>query len=158
MAAAVAAWALALIPIVRAARKRRRIDVVAPAAPAAPTVADRLRPLIEQAANGPLSTDDKGRLERMLLAYWRQRLNLLHEDPAEAIAVLRRHETAGQLLRALEDWLHRPPGRESSAAAITALLEPYKHADANLDPRPPRSPILDSRPSTLITPLEGRIT
>jgi hypothetical protein len=158
MGAVVVAWGLALIPIVRAARKRKRAEVAAPIAPPAPTLADRLRPLIEQAASGTLSADDKGRLERMLLAYWRQRLDLSAHDPAEAILVLRRHEQAGKLLRALEDWLHRPPGRASAAADIAALLEPYKVVEANVENPMPRASNFDPRPATFISPLEGRIT
>ena len=59
----------------------------------------------------------------MLLGHWRERLGLDSQDLAEATARLRAHPEAGALLRALEDWLHRPPG--SVKVDIDAVLAPY---------------------------------
>jgi len=116
-------WAVLLVPLVWRHRKK-----LAPATPPPrePTLADRLRPLVEQAAAGKLSSDGQAQLERMLLNYWRDRLNLGSLDMAEAIRRLREHAEAGELLRALEGWLHRPPG--SAQVDVAAVLAPYRNA------------------------------
>jgi hypothetical protein len=128
MTAAVVVWLLLLVPLVFLRRKRRNGAVAAPPAPA-PTLADRMRPLVEQAADGTLSVDGKGQLERMLLGYWRQRLDLRQADMAESLVRLRRHPDAGLLLHALEDWLHRPPG--SASIDVAAVLAPYRNVPAD---------------------------
>jgi hypothetical protein len=120
-------WALLLFPLVWRHRKKLA-PAVAP--PPSPTLADRLRPLVEQAAAGTLSSDGQAQLERMLLNYWRERLNLDALDMAQAIGKLRGHPEAGELLRALESWLHRPKG--SARVDVTAVLEPYR----DIPPRP----------------------
>jgi hypothetical protein len=67
----------------------------------------------------------------MLLGYWRHRL-ALHDLPmAEAVSRLKAHPQAGALLRALEDWLHRPPG--SASVDVAAVLAPYKDVPAEQD-------------------------
>jgi hypothetical protein len=124
MTAAIVVWLLLLAPLIFLRRKRKN-EAVAPPAPAQPTLADRLRPLVEQAAEGTLSPDGKGQLERMLLGYWRQRLNLRQSDMAESMVLLRRHHEAGLLLHALEEWLHRPPG--AASIDVAAVLAPYRN-------------------------------
>ena len=61
----------------------------------------------------------------MLLNYWRDRLNLNSLDMPDAIRKLREHAEAGELLRALETWLHRPPG--TAAIDVGAVLKPYSN-------------------------------
>ena len=121
MIAAAVLWALLFLPLVW---RRRKKLALASAPPPEPTLAERLRPLVEQAAAGTLSGDGQAQLERMLLNYWRERLNLDALDMAEAIGKLREHAEAGELLRALESWLHRPPG--SAKVDVAAVLEPYR--------------------------------
>ncbi len=41
------------------------------------------------------------------------------------LAVLRKHEVAGQLICSIEDWFHKPTGAEG--VDVTALLEPYRN-------------------------------
>jgi hypothetical protein len=122
----VAAWLLLLVPLIFVRRKKRADEATAPP-PRPLTLADRLRPLLDRAAGDTLSADDKGRLERMLLAHWQRRLKLAGADPAAAITAMRDHPEAGALLRSLEDWLHRPPGTSRAFADVAALLEPYRH-------------------------------
>jgi hypothetical protein len=122
MIAAAVVWALLFLPLVWRHRKRLA-PAVAP--PREPTLADRLRPLVEQAAAGKLSGDGQAQLERMLLNYWRDRLNLGALDMAEAIGKLRDHPEAGELLRALEAWLHRPKG--SVTVDVAEVLRPYRN-------------------------------
>jgi hypothetical protein len=126
MTAAAVAWALLLVPLVW---RRRRPGPAAATAAAEPTLADRLRPLVEQAAAGRLSSDGQARLERMLLNYWRDRLDLGALDMAEGLRRLRQHPEAGELLRALEGWLHRPPGA-AEAIDVGKVLEPYRNLPA----------------------------
>ena len=85
--------------------------------------------MIRAALEGELDENQKGELERMLLAYWRRRLDLFDLKPADAIAQLREHEEAGQLLRQLEFWLHAPGTAES--VDIGKLLKPYENLPAD---------------------------
>ena len=79
-----------------------------------------------------------------MIGYWRNRLKLEHVSPAEVIALMRRHEEAGALLRSLEEWLHKP-GARAEAAEIAALLGPYQELrPENPDDEPAREP---ARPS-----------
>jgi hypothetical protein len=118
-----ASWLLLLIPIYLSGRRKKAPPPPPP--PPLPTLADHLRPLVEQAAAGALSADGQSRLERLLLWHWRKRLNLADGDPGEALIRLRAHPEAGLLLSALENWLHRPPG-SASAVDIAAVLAPYR--------------------------------
>lgn len=122
-------WALLFIPLVWRHRKKAAPAVVAPPEP---TFAQRLRPLVEQAAAGTLSGDGQAQLERMLLNYWRDRLALGTMDMAQAIGKLRDHPEAGELLRALESWLHRPAG--SAAVDVAAVLKPYRNISTPPEP------------------------
>ena len=88
------------------------------------TLADRLRPLVLDAMAGTLDRTRQAELERILLDYWRERLNLTDANAADAIARLRQHEEAGRLLRQLEMWLHQPG--KASEVDVAALLQPYR--------------------------------
>jgi hypothetical protein len=134
MGAVAGLWAAMFVPLIFY-RRKKRAQIVAPP-PVRKTVADRLRPLIDQAARGTLSVEEKGKLERMLLWYWQQRLDLTADSPADAIAALRRHDKAGELLRALEEWLHRRPGT-ATTTDVNALLAPYRDVP---DPGEAREP------------------
>ena len=93
------------------------------------SLADRLRPIIQDAIAGKTNEGQLAELERMLLAFWRNRLELDNMNAADAIAVLREHQDAGALLEQLELWLHRPgSAREIDVAA---LLAPYRDLPAD---------------------------
>lgn len=113
-----AVWVAALVFLVLARRKK-----AAAAAPPPMTLADRLRPLVTKARSGAISQEEQAELERLLLGFWRKREGLEGVEVAQAIAELRRRETSGALLRALEGWLHRPGG---AADFDPRLLEPYE--------------------------------
>jgi hypothetical protein len=121
--AAVAFWIIAFVLIVRAGRKLKFPTIAEPVR-RPPTFAERLRPLVERAAAGQLSADEQAALERMLITHWQRRLGLGGLDGAELIVRLRQHSEAGALLRALEDWLHRPPG--SVKVVLEPVLAPYR--------------------------------
>ncbi len=119
--AAIVAWSIGLLAILFVRRRRARSEgtVAIPA-----TLADRLRPMVEDAMHGRLDERRRGELERLLFAHWRQRLELRDVRSAAAIATLRAHPEAGVLLRQLEDWLHRPGSARE--VDVQALLAPYR--------------------------------
>lgn len=125
LGALAAAWVGGIIVFVLRNRRRRTVEVVA-APVAAPSLAEQMRPLVEAAAAGRLGTDGQAQLERLLTGYWREKLSLPDLRMAEALLRLKAHTDAGELLRALERWLHRPGG--VPAAEVSALLEPYRFA------------------------------
>ncbi len=121
-------WFIAAWPLFLLGRKRK--TPLGQAQDEGPDLAERLRPLVEQAANGTLDIDGRARLERMIFSHWRERLGLPGDgDLAELHHQLKKHDEAGPLLRGLEDWLHRPPG--TATVDIAALLEPYRRATNN---------------------------
>ncbi len=122
MIGAVALWVALAFPLFR--KRRPNESAAAPTELAPPTVAERLRPLVEKATAGPLTPDDQATLERLLLGHWLERLNLKSLAPSDAMTRLREHAEAGALLRALEDWLHRPPG--TAHVDVDAILAPYR--------------------------------
>ena len=87
------------------------------------TLADQLRPLIASALLGQLSSSEEARLERLLITYWRARLELTNERTVTVVEQLRSHPDAGTLLGALDRWLHYPPSRRD--ADIESHLRPY---------------------------------
>lgn len=129
-----ALWAAGLLWMLWSGRKRRAAESTTPARPL--TLAERLRPLVERARDGELSSAERSQLELSLVAYWRRKLGLEHEKPEVAVAALRRHEQAGPLLTSLERWLHEPAPRE--AIDVSALLAPYRDLPADLLDDPAR--------------------
>jgi hypothetical protein len=119
-------WIAGLLAILLVGRRRRRTA----AEESRPrTLAERLRPLVEEAAAGRLPHERLAELERLLLAWWRKRLRLEEERPAAAIAALRQHPEAGGLLSQLEAWLHQPASH--AAVDVAALLKPYQNLPAD---------------------------
>lgn len=133
------AWAIGLALILLSFRKKRAHE----AALARPrTLADRLRPLVERAMAGTLSSAERAQLELGLVAYWRRKLGLDAQRPDEALAALRRHGEAGPLLNQLDAWLHkrRTGERDAERVDVAALLAPYKDLPADaIDLAPERS-------------------
>jgi hypothetical protein len=119
------AWGVGLLAILFVGRRFRRRT--APQLPV-PTLADRLRPLVERVASGHADTAQKAELERLLLAFWRSRLDLRNANAAEAIVAIRQHPEAGGLLRQTEAWLHMP--LPPPTFDVQALLEPYRSVTA----------------------------
>lgn len=107
---------------------RKRVVESPPLVLPQPSFAERLRPLVEAAATGKLTADGKAQLERLMMGYWREKLNLPDLRMAEALRRLKAHADAGQLLHSLEKWLHRQGG--ASPAEVAAVLEPYRTAPA----------------------------
>jgi hypothetical protein len=120
-------WAGGIAAFIIVSRKKRPVE--APVmGPPEPSLAERLRPLVEAAAMGELSVEGQATLERMLMGYWRERVSLPDVRMAEALMRLKAHTEAGELLRALERWLHRPGG--VSRDEVASLLQPYRNVPA----------------------------
>ena len=119
---AVVVWVIGLLAILFHGRFRRSAASAAPARPR--TLAERLRPLVERAMGGSLSPAGRAELERLLLAFWRKRLNLEGLPPAEAMAKLRENPEASPLLDRLDEWLHKPGAGEK--VDVAELLRPYR--------------------------------
>ncbi len=117
-------WIGGIAAFILASRRKRVIEQPVLVAPQ-PSFAERLRPLVEDAAAGKLSVEGQAQLERLLMGFWREKLNLPQLRMAESLLRLKAHSEAGELLRALERWLHRPDG--ASQEEITALLQPYRN-------------------------------
>jgi hypothetical protein len=128
MIAAGAAWVLGLVWLLWLGRKRRAASAEHEQRPR--TLAERLRPLVERARDGQLTSTERAQLELSLVAYWRRKLGLLDEKPEAALVKLRTHAEAGPLLASLERWLHEPAPRED--VDVAALLAPYRDLPADL--------------------------
>lgn len=115
-------WLLLLVPMF--IRRRAAIPESAGLPASEPTLADRLRPLMERAAAGDLDAEGKAHLERLLIGHWRERLGLVETDMSESLRRLREHDEGGAILRALESWLHRRPG--TVPVDLEPLLAPYR--------------------------------
>ena len=96
-------------------------------APAPPTLADQLRPLVESAVAGRASVAEQAQLEMLLIAYWRDRLSLRGLPHRAAVDRLRAEPQAGALLTAVEGWLHKPASSSAAMlpAEVTTLLAPF---------------------------------
>lgn len=119
-------------PVVYLVRRRSRNDeAIAPVISyRAPTLADQLRPLVEQALDGSLSTRDQGRLELLMYAYWQKELHI-DGSPAYAVSRVRRHARSCELLQTVERWLHAGPHRaDVTEDHLMRLLAPYRRAPA----------------------------
>jgi hypothetical protein len=126
LAAIGAAWIL--VPALVAVRRLagRGSEDPAPAPAPAPTLAALLEPLLVAAADRSMTVDERGRLELLLSAHLGERAGLAGVPRPAAIARLRRDESAGRVLLAVEGWLHRPGDPEDRRPEIARLLEPYR--------------------------------
>lgn len=95
-----------------------------------PTLAELLQPLVNQAIAGELDLEGQARLERLLLGYWRERLGLQSENQTAALRAMRQHADAGELLRSVEAWLHRPEHAPADQAEVQDLLARYQDVAA----------------------------
>jgi hypothetical protein len=119
-----AVWVLGLAAILLVGRRRAH----AARERARPrTLAEELRPLVEDALAGRISRSDRARLELRLVEYWRRKLDLGERPAQETLVELRAHPQAGALLRSLEDWLHRPDPPQP--VDLAQLLAPYEQVD-----------------------------
>lgn len=103
----------------RAIRRRKRIEPTV--APRVPTLPERIHDLVIVAAGGKMTQEQRAMLELLLIAYKREELHLDGLSVSDAMAVLRRHETVGEMIRAVERWNHSPNG--ASEVPLQAIQE-----------------------------------
>lgn len=123
------AWIL--IPIIVIIRKLLRPLPVPILEQREPSLAEQLAPLVEAAADRSLTIPEQARLELLLYWYWQAQLQLDDARP-EAVARLRQHKDAGQLLRTVESWLHDPDSSTPTRDDIKKLLQPYRQVPAGV--------------------------
>ncbi|MFK7767282.1 MAG: hypothetical protein AB8B55_08680 [Mariniblastus sp.] len=90
------------------------------------TVADRMRPLIDAAVAGELSSKEQAELERVLSSFWSKKLRLGHLPADQLREHLRSHPDASVLLNQIDNWLHRPSTDPTNQVDISKILEPYQ--------------------------------
>ncbi|WP_425619381.1 hypothetical protein NA78x_003121 [Anatilimnocola sp. NA78] len=115
-------WALLLVPLIwYGTQWRGRTS----AAPPAPSISERLRLLLKQAATADLTAEQQADLEQLLLAFWSQRLNLSQQRLSETIQQLRRHPQAGPQWNSVERWFHSrsTPVRGTASKQLLQELE-----------------------------------
>jgi hypothetical protein len=116
-------WVIVLLVIINSFRKKK---TAASQETRPPSLAERLKPLVEKASGESLSTDDQAQLERLLVGHWRERLpEIANEEPAKVLRHLREHSEASPLILQLEKWLHSPNPNFSSDD-LDQLLAPYR--------------------------------
>lgn len=108
-------------------RRRRRAPSQPLASPATPN--DALTPLIDAALAGELPPAEQARLERALLAHWRERLSMGAEAPRDLLRAMRERPDAAATLDVLERWLHAPH-RLAAPADVREALTPYRRPPA----------------------------
>lgn len=124
---AVVLWVIGILFILFARRKQANEHETG-AGLQAPSLADRLKPMVEKAISGKLSNSQMAELEMMLVAFWRKRLHLEQTYVAQVTQALKNHEEAGPLLRQLEILLHRPCS--DNEVNVAQILEPYQNLPA----------------------------
>lgn len=123
MIAFVAAWLAGLGAIVLWRKKKPVTDGAH--ADAAVPLSERLRPLVAAASKGELSSDERAKLERLVIGHWRERRpDIASLAPAEAMMRLRSDTDASPLVLSLERWLHAPSS-STTPTEIEQLLAPY---------------------------------
>ncbi len=110
-------WGLLLLPLFFYGRKPRSRVVIPPP----PTIPERLRALLEHAAHSDLTVEQQTDIEKLLLAFGAERLQLPKERLIETLDELRKHPTAGEHVRRVEKWLHSRDARGNGSVARELL-------------------------------------
>ena len=114
-------WGLLLMPLFLYGRKRRSRVMTAPR----PSTLERLRSLLEHATHNELTIEQQADLEKLLLTFWADRLQLPTERLADTLDELRKHPAAGEQVSRVERWLHSrsTPGNGSVPRELLANLD-----------------------------------
>lgn len=110
-------WGLLLLPLFFYGRQPRSRVV----GPPPPTISERLRCLLEHAAHGELTVEEQTDVEKLLLVYWAERLQLPQERLTETLSELRKHPSAGEHVSRVEKWLHSRDARSNGSIARDLL-------------------------------------
>jgi hypothetical protein len=117
------AWSLPLAWFILARLRRRSPPPPVQSVPPL-SIEAQLQALAEAASAGRLDPADQARLERLLIAWWRECLDLGKLPTTELLAELSRRPQTSELLCQLESWLYRPPG--AAPVDVATLLAPYR--------------------------------
>lgn len=110
-------WGLLLLPLFFHGRKPRPRVVEPPP----PTIPERLRHLLEHAVHSELTVEQQTDVEKLLLAFWAERLQLSKDRLIETLDELRKHPTAGKHVSRVEQWLHSRDARGNGSVARDLL-------------------------------------
>lgn len=124
MTALGAIWIIGLGALIWSMRRRKKNATDACTQAMEPSLAEKLEPLVQEAASGTLNKEQQAQLERLLLSYWNNRLDLQPNRPEDRIRQLKEHDEAGPLLMAIEKWLHSQ--EQVDDTEIQTLLKPYR--------------------------------
>ena len=80
---------------------------------------ERLQELLQLAQREPLAVEQQADLEKLLMAFWAERLDVHTDRLADTLEQLRQHPTAAAQVRLVEKWLHgrAPVAQENGAPA-----------------------------------------
>lgn len=125
--AAIALWLFPLVSYV-SNRLRRRQKISSAVTMPAESLEAQLQAMATTAAERELTPTEQAQLERLLLRYWRECLELRKLPPEQLLGELSRNVRTSELLRQLEGWLYRRPG--TAEIDVESLLAPYRHLEA----------------------------
>jgi len=120
-------WLLGLLFLIFYGRKK--LNLIKPSAGESLSPAEILRPLVKAAKQGNLGKNDQAKLERTLILFWSNQLNLNDKSPKIILSTIKSHPEAKPLFQKLESWFHSPQPEEPSD--LDALLEPYSKPKIN---------------------------
>ncbi|MGH7133981.1 MAG: hypothetical protein ACREJO_18800 [Phycisphaerales bacterium] len=125
---AVALWVAVpvMVLVVRAIRRPRPEAPPPPPAPP-PSVADQLRSALEVVRDRPLTVEESGQLELLLLRYLGGGPAAGTADLASTLHAVRENEATRPLVLAVERWLHAKGGGDSSRGHAAAALEELRN-------------------------------
>jgi hypothetical protein len=116
-------WIAGLLAILLVGRERKKRAI---AAEEPPTIADQLRPLLEAAISGDISSEQAAELERLLANHWTDKMQWENLSAAETRQKMRDHPEASVLLNQIDHWLHQPKSEAGPTDVdIATVLQPY---------------------------------
>lgn len=126
MMAAIVVWALVLLALIFLGHKKPEPEKQAEQAR---SLADLLQERLESAMANQMPKEQYAELERMLLAYWKKRLQLESHSTTEALRKIHEHDDSGPLMKQLEQWMHNPQADKN--VDLAKLLAPFRNLPAD---------------------------
>lgn len=124
--AAVGLLWLTPLGVLVARRMRRPIHDAPAPLPPTPTLADKLRPLIDRVRGGERDPAILAEMERLMLHAMRTQVHASDASVADAMVLVRSDARCGPMLRSLERWLHGPRSERPSDEEVNRLLLPLE--------------------------------
>jgi hypothetical protein len=116
--------------------RRPRPNTVTPPPPTAPpptqSLGAILEPLAMKAARKTITTEEKILLERTIIRFWSEKLEISDLDAEERRDAILEDEEGGALLRSVERWLYQPFSHVLSSE-ISKVLAPYFEIPAPIE-------------------------